>query len=276
MAGGLAGKVAIVTGGNSGIGAATVMRFVREGAKVAILARREREGLAVQQAALDAGGEACFIACDVTDRPALENAARRTVELYGGIQIVVNNAGGGVPDPFPAPDDDAFERTLRLNLTSAYILARACWPHLVAAGGGTIVNVSSLAAVTGVTPHQQSIMPFFPSAGYMASKAGLEGLTRYLASAGAPHNIRANAVRPGAVLTPQPRALSPAIMSSSAYTRRFSSRPARARRTTWQTRSTTSPQTNRSSSTRRCSAWTAAPCSKSESHRRSLYSLSLP
>ncbi|HZQ36723.1 MAG TPA: SDR family NAD(P)-dependent oxidoreductase [Dehalococcoidia bacterium] len=209
MGGGLAGKVAIVTGGNSGIGAATVMRFVHEGAKVAIVARREREGLAVQRDALEAGGEARFIACDVTDRAALEAAAQRTVALYGGVQIVVNNAGGGLPDPFPQPDDDAFERTVRLNLTSAYILSRACWPHLIAAGGGTIVNVSSLAAVTAVSPHQQSIMPFFPSAGYMASKAGLEGLTRFLASAGAAHNIRVNAVRPGAVLTPQATRLRP-------------------------------------------------------------------
>ncbi|HEY7295774.1 MAG TPA: SDR family oxidoreductase, partial [Dehalococcoidia bacterium] len=203
MAGGLSGKVAIVTGGNSGIGAATVMRFAREGARVAILARREPEGLAVQQAVLTVGGEARFIGCDVTDRAALEAAVRRTVELYGGVNVLVNNAGGGIPDPFPEANDDAFERTLCLNLTSAYILARACWPHLVAAGGGTVVNVTSLAAVTAVSPHQQSIMPFFPSAGYMASKAGLEGLTRYLASAGAPYNIRVNAVRPGAVLTPQ-------------------------------------------------------------------------
>jgi NAD(P)-dependent dehydrogenase (short-subunit alcohol dehydrogenase family) len=208
--GGLAGKVAIVTGGNSGIGAATVQRFAREGARVAILARREQEGLVVQHAVRDAGGDASFIACDVLDSAAMEAAVARTVDLYGGVQVLVNNAGGGAPDPFPEPGgDEAWERTLRLNLTAAYVLTRAVWPHMVAAGGGTIVNVSSLAAVTAVSPQQQELMPFIPGPAYAAAKAGLEALTRITASLGATHNIRANTVRPGAILTPTATRLEP-------------------------------------------------------------------
>jgi NAD(P)-dependent dehydrogenase (short-subunit alcohol dehydrogenase family) len=106
MAGGLQGKVAIVTGGNSGIGEASVLRFAREGARVAIVARREAEGMAVQQAVRDAGGDATFIHCDVTVPADIEAAVARAVELYGGVHVLVNNAGGAggtgiAPDPFP-------------------------------------------------------------------------------------------------------------------------------------------------------------------------------
>src|SRR5262245_28305536 len=118
MAGVLQGKVAIVTGGNSGIGEAMVQRFAREGAQVAIVARREAEGLGVQQAVRDAGGDATFIRCDVTEPSDIEAAVARTVELYGGIHMLVNNAGGGGaagPDPFPEPGgDEAWDYVLRL------------------------------------------------------------------------------------------------------------------------------------------------------------------
>jgi 3-oxoacyl-[acyl-carrier protein] reductase len=205
MVAGLAGKVAIVTGGNSGIGAATVRRLAAEGARIAILARRRPEGEQVQEAVRAMGGEACFIACDVTDIAAIEAAVRETVERYGGLHVLVNNAGGAVQplNPFPEPNDDTWEQTLRLNLTSVYVLTRLAWPHFLGAGGGVIVNMSSERAVTVRTPAARAMMdaPFGQPA-YPAAKAGLEALTRWTASVGGPYNIRCNAVRPGLIATP--------------------------------------------------------------------------
>jgi NAD(P)-dependent dehydrogenase (short-subunit alcohol dehydrogenase family) len=198
---GLANKVAIVTGGNSGIGEATVHCLAREGVKVAILARREPEGLAVEHAVRAAGGEATFIACDVMQRPSVETAVGNAIATYGGLHILFNNAGGVFPDPFPAPGgDEAFEQTLRLSLTGTYRMCQTAWPHLVRAGGAAVVNMSSVAAVLGVSEAQQALFPFLPPPGLWAAKAGVEALTRYLASVGAPHRIRVNAVRPGQVL----------------------------------------------------------------------------
>lgn len=201
MPGRLQGKVAIITGGNSGIGEATARRFAQEGARIAILARREDQGRAVQEAIRAQGGEAAFIACDVTSRAAVEAAVAQTVRFYGGLHILINNAGGGAREMFPEESDETWERVLRVNLTACFFTSRAAWPHLVKAGGGAIVNVSSLAAVSGASPAVLERFPTLPSSSYYAAKAGLEGFTRYTASVGAPHNIRVNCVRPGQVLT---------------------------------------------------------------------------
>jgi len=210
MGNGLTGKVAIVTGGNSGIGAATVRRLAQEGARVGILARREAEGLAVEQVVRDAGGEAAFFGCDVLHRDAIEAAVAGVVSRYGGVNILFNNAGGGLPDPFPEPGGDAaFEKSLRLNLTSGYIMTQVVWQHLVAAGGGTIVNMGSTAAVAAVTPAMRQLVLGVPAPAYFAAKAGMEALTRYFASVGAPHGIRVNAIRPGQIITPFSTRFSP-------------------------------------------------------------------
>jgi 3-oxoacyl-[acyl-carrier protein] reductase len=201
MSGRLQDKVAIITGGNSGIGEATARRFAQEGAKVAILARRAKEGLAVQEAIRAEGGEIAFFPCDVTDRNAVEEAVARTVSTYGGVHVLVNNAGGGAREIFPGESDETWDRVLRVNLTACFLVCRAVWPHLIKAGSAAIVNVSSLAAVSGVTGAVRERLPALPSASYIAAKAGLEGFTRYIASIGGPHNIRVNCVRPGQILT---------------------------------------------------------------------------
>jgi NAD(P)-dependent dehydrogenase (short-subunit alcohol dehydrogenase family) len=202
MAGQLDGKVAIVTGGNSGIGEATVHRLAREGAKVAILARRQAEGEAVVQGVFDAGGEAIFVGCDVLARTSMTDAVAAVVARYDRLDILFNNAGGARPDAFPEPGDAAFDETLRLNLTSTYSMTQICWPHLVAAGGASVVNMSSTAAVAAVSAAQRSAWPALPPPAYWAAKAGIEALTRWTASVGAPHRIRCNAVRPGQIVTP--------------------------------------------------------------------------
>ena len=201
MPGRLHGKVAIITGGNSGIGEATARRFTQEGANVVTLARREAEGRAVEQAIRAEGGEVTFFACDVTERAAVEAAVAKTVTTYGALHILINNAGGGAREMFPDESDETWERVLRVNLTACFLSSRAVWPHLVKSGSGAIVNVSSLAAVSGASPAVLEKFPVLPSSSYYAAKAGLEGFTRYTASVGAPHNIRVNCVRPGQVLT---------------------------------------------------------------------------
>ena len=201
MAGRLQGKVAMITGGNSGIGEATARLFAQEGAKATILARREAEGLAVEKALRDEGREVTFLPCDVTDRAAVEAAVAQTVAIYGGLHILINNAGGGAREMFPAESDETLDRVLRVNLTACFLTCRAAWPHLIKAGGASIVNVSSLAAVSGVSEAVFERNPVLPSASYIAAKAGLEGFTRYIASLGGHHNIRVNCVRPGQILT---------------------------------------------------------------------------
>ena len=203
MSGKLDGKVAIVTGGSDGIGAATCRLFAREGARVAIMARGEPKGLEVQEGIRGEGGEATFMRCDVTDSEAVNAAVDRTVSTYGGVNILMNNAGRSFGGRFPDEEDDDFEATVRLNLFGTFYMSKAVWPHLVEAGGGAIVNVSSVAAV--IAHNKRSFDAggaIGPPAAYAAAKAGIEGFTRYIAAKGGHHNIRINCIRPGQILVP--------------------------------------------------------------------------
>ena len=203
MPGKLEGKVAIVTGGNDGIGEAVSRRFAREGAKVAIVARREEKGLEVQEEIRGEGGDASFIRCDVTDSEAVNAAVDETVSTYGGVNVLMNNAGRSFGGRFPDEEDDTFDATVRLNLYGTFYMSRAVWPHLVDAGGGVIINVSSVAAV--IAHNKRSFDAggaIGPPAAYAAAKAGIEGFTRYIAAKGGHHNIRINCIRPGQILVP--------------------------------------------------------------------------
>jgi 7-alpha-hydroxysteroid dehydrogenase len=186
----LEGKVAIVTGAGRGIGAGIALAFAEAGADVALGARTmsEVEGVAAQVRAL--GRRAIALPCDVMQRAQLEALVEQTQKELGRIDLVVNNAGGAPWTPFLKTSERAFEEAYRFNVTSAFLLTRLAVPHMLAHGGGAVVNVSS--AMGRVTDRGFSA--------YGAAKAALSHLTRLLANELAPR-VRVNALAVGAVET---------------------------------------------------------------------------
>ena len=202
MAGKLNGKVAIITGGNSGIGEVTGQTFASEGAKVILMARRVEQGEAVAQSIRAAGGEATFVACDVGDDQSVLTAVEQAAQVYGEVHLLFNNAGGGAGDYFPEEPQAVWDRVINVNLTGTFRVSQAVWPHIVASGGGCVVNMSSLAAQRGFSPRMQKEFGT-TSASYYAAKAGVDALTRYMAGIGGSDNIRVNCVRPGQIHHPR-------------------------------------------------------------------------
>ena len=197
MANRLENKVAVVTGGNSGIGEDTAALFAEEGARIILMARREAEGREVEARIKASGGDAKFIPCDVGDVESVSDAIELAAKTYGRIDVLFNNAGGGGGGNFPNESDEEWNRVVNVNLTGTFYVSRAVWPHLVEAGAGTVVNMSSLAAQRGFSPRMQDEFGA-TSASYYAAKAGVDALTRYMAGAGGRHNIRVNCLAPGA------------------------------------------------------------------------------
>ena len=183
----LEGKVAIVSGGGSGIGAATARRFAREGAKVVVTGRRPGP---IEGVAAEIGGRA--VSGDVTDPDHAPAVVRATLEAFGGLDIVVANAGVGFGGTAAEVDDERWSRTIDVNVTGALRLVRAALPELISRGGGSVILVSSVAGLVGSTD----------SAAYTTSKAAMMGLTRSIAVDYGPKGIRANALCPGWVATP--------------------------------------------------------------------------
>ena len=197
----LKNKVAIITGGNSGIGENTAHLFAKEGAKVIIMARREEEGKKVEGEIKKESGEATFIRCDVGDLDSVENAVKQASEIYGNIHLLFNNAGHGAPGDFPESTTEAWNTVINDNLNGRFYVSSAVWPHRVESGGGAIVNMSSLAAQRGFSPKmKEQFGTTAPS--YYVAKAGIDALTRYMAGVGGDKNIRVNCIRPGQIMTP--------------------------------------------------------------------------
>ena len=201
MANRLDGKVAVITGGNSGIGEGTAKLFCEEGAKVIIMARREDQGKAVESTIRSDGGEITFIGCDVGDEASVESGVAEAASTYGQIDILFNNAGGGGRTHFPDEETEEFKRVINVNLNGTFYVTRAVWPHMVKAGGGAVVNMSSVAAVRGTSPKMHAEFGS-TSSSYWAAKAGVDALTRYMAGIGGSDNIRVNGIRPGQIMTP--------------------------------------------------------------------------
>lgn len=187
------GYTAFVTGAGRGIGEAVSGRLAAEGARVLVT---DVDAERAEQAAAgirERGGEAAARACDVTDRASVEAAVAYAVELYGGLDVLVNNAFDCHPEAelFEDESDEVWLRDLDVTLTGAFRCARAAMPHLVAAEGrGAIVSVGSVNGEQDFGNHS-----------YSAAKAGLAGLTRTLAGRSAPRGVRVNLVAPGTVDT---------------------------------------------------------------------------
>ncbi len=188
------GKIALVTGGNSGIGRGIVHRFLREGATVAFAGRDPVKGATVEAEAAEGGGEAAFFAVDLADEAAVAALIDDVVARFGRLDVVVNNAGLGSRRAGVEPDDAPGARWDKLrgpNLDAAYFVSAYALPHLTAAGGGAIVNISSTATLHGNWGL------------YGVAKAAIEGLTRSFAAEGTPHGVRVNCVSPGWIATDQ-------------------------------------------------------------------------
>jgi NAD(P)-dependent dehydrogenase (short-subunit alcohol dehydrogenase family) len=192
----LESKVAIITGGGSGIGRAAAELFAREGAKVVVADYNAEAGQNALQAIKDSGGEAVFVQVDVSDPDQVRGMVHMALDTYGGIDILFNNAGillfGSVLDT----DLKDWNRLMSVNLTGVFLCSQAVIPHMIERGGGSIINTSSSTGAHDVAAN---------IAAYVTSKGGVTLLTRAMAVDHAKDHVRVNAIAPGPTDTPMLR-----------------------------------------------------------------------
>jgi len=189
----LEGKTAIVTGAASGIGREIAIVYAREGAKVAIADLDKRAADATANEIRKQGGEAIGVPMDVTSEDAVKSGTAAVVSAFGGIDILVSNAGIQIVHPFEEFPFDEWKKLLAIHLDGAFLTTRACLPHMYASGrGGSVIYMGSV--------HSKEASPL--KAPYVTAKHGLIGLAKVVAKEGAKHGVRANVICPGFVRTP--------------------------------------------------------------------------
>lgn len=188
----LTDRVAVVTGSGHGIGRATAVALAEAGADVVCCARTQADIDETAEQVRARGRRALAVRCDVLETEQLEHLTRAAIDAFGRVDVLVNNAGGGIPKPALAMSERSIEKVIRFNLTSPFLLTRMIVPHMVrTAGGGSVINVSSGA----------SRMSLAGLSAYGSAKAGLNQLTRMLATEFAP-DVRVNAIIVGQIDTP--------------------------------------------------------------------------
>lgn len=192
----LANKVAVITGGGSGIGQASAYLFAKEGAKVVIAQRTVATGEATAAAIRASSGAAIFVRTDVTSARDVEQLVRRTIDTFGRVDILFNNAGTEQkPSPIETMDESGWDQVYAVNVKSIFLVTKYAVPEMKKAGG-VIINTASLLGVRPRGPNQ---------AAYASSKGAVIALTKALAIELAPHNIRVNCLYPTLVDTPLAR-----------------------------------------------------------------------
>lgn len=186
----LENKVALITGAYGGMGRASARLFAKEGASVILAGRKEEKGLALEKEINEAGGKALFVKLDVTDQQQWEEAVQKTKETFGALHILVNIVGSNDLCMIPNVDLDKWNEIFEVNINSVIMGVQACASLMKESGGGSIVNIGSVAGITGN----------FSSA-YSASKWALEGLSRSIAYTLADWGIRCNVIQPGFIET---------------------------------------------------------------------------
>lgn len=212
----LAGKVALITGGGSGIGRACAVRFAAEGAKVAVAGRRKEPLLEVVTEISSKGGDAAAIPCDVSRTEEVEHAVKSVIDRFGLLNVVVNNAGAMTPGTAEQTTDAHFDAMISANLRSTFLVSRAVLAPMRSAGGGSIINIGSILGLVGMRNR----------VAYAAAKGGVTLMTRAMALDHARENIRVNCICPSLVETEIARALFAAAPDPEAARReRLSSVP---------------------------------------------------
>ncbi len=201
-------RVAIVTGGGSGIGRDMVLRFARDGAAVVVADQNAETAADVARTVVQAGGRAVGIKVDVRRDDEVESMVKLAVEQYGSLHILANSAGVGEQVAFLHQSIAEFERIIAINLTGTYRCIKLAAPAMIASGWGRIVNITSVAGMRGSSGRVS----------YGSSKSGIIGMTRHLAVELAPHNITVNAIAPGPVNTEMVKGLH-SDATREAYTR---------------------------------------------------------